>query len=262
MRHDLVGKLESVSGEEARIAVAGTASGIDLGAQVKLTIAATGSYQIKQHRLVALEWKQKEERDGGPASPTSTAETTWRLSRNAIAMPKELTDVALVAAKVPEGIEAPPEELLAVAASGPKNLCQLTHARDWQEVAKTNDHLILRLMNRGDWVAQVTITPWTPAEKGKHMTPDEFKQELNETPGWEPEEVREDGEVPSAKGYWIYRTSALGELDGIKVLQNFYVVAGPEGDQAVLAFILRPAQAERLGTQDLKLIDGLSFPPR
>jgi hypothetical protein len=52
----------------------------------------------------------------------------------------------------------------------------------------------------------------------------------------------------------------MGQLDGIKVLQNFYLVAGPNGDQVVLAFTLTPSQAEKLGARDLSMAGSIDFP--
>src|SRR5262249_35022381 len=132
--------------------------------------------------------------------------------------------------------------------------------RDWQTVSQTEEHMVMRLIERGDFVAQVTITPWTRAEKGKHLSADEFRQEMPETPGWEPEQELQTGEVPAQGGRWIYRISTLGQLDGNKVLQNFYLVAGPGGDQVVVAFTLNPKQADRLGTRDLSLAASIDFP--
>ena len=63
-------------------------------------------------------------------------------------------------------------------------------------------------------------------------------------------------------GYWGYRVSALGELDGLKILQNCYLIAGPEGDQVVLAFKMRPAFADKLGTRDLTLVNGVELPKK
>jgi hypothetical protein len=48
-------------------------------------------------------------------------------------------------------------------------------------------------------------------------------------------------------------------MDGLKVVQNFYIVAGPGGDQVVLAFTMTPTQAEKLGTRDLALVQGIDF---
>jgi hypothetical protein len=258
--HELSGKLESVKDDVAHITVTGTASGISVGAMEKLTIQATGSFDLKEQRLVALEWKQKDVRDQGPASPAATIESTWKIERALLEEePKALCDAALV--KVPDG-DAPPESALQLSHRDPKRRYQLVYDRDWQVTSQTDDHLILRLIDRGDWVAQATITPWAKVEPGKHVSADDFKEAMADTPGWEADEVREDGEVPSEKGNWIYRLSALGEIDGVKVLQSFYLVAGGNGDQVVVAVTLRPALAEKLGTRDLKLVDGVELPKK
>ena len=118
----------------------------------------------------------------------------------------------------------------------------------------------MRLMDRGDFVAQVTLTPWTKAENGKHLAPEDFRQAMADTPGWELEDELQAEEVPAEGGYWVYRISALGDLDGAKVMQNFYLVAGPDGQQLVLAFTLPPKQADRLGTRDLSMAASLAFP--
>jgi hypothetical protein len=173
--------------------------------------------------------------------------------------PASLADYSLVAAKVDSAADAPSPEVLELLLRDLNGRFLLNCDRDWHTVSQTEHHLILRLVDRGDFVAQVTITPWTRAAPGEHLAPDDFKTVLSDEPGWEPEEVREDGEVPSARGLWVYRVSALGELDGLKVLQTHYLVANSRGEQVVLAFTLRPALAEKMGTRDLKLVEGVDF---
>jgi hypothetical protein len=66
---DLTCKLEEVKNNIARVSVKGTATGIDLGALTKLTIDAVYQYDLGRHRLVSLEWKQKDQRDRGRPAP-------------------------------------------------------------------------------------------------------------------------------------------------------------------------------------------------
>ena len=66
--------------------------------------------------------------------------------------------------------------------------------------------------------------------------------------------------MPSEGGRWVYRISSLGTMDGVQVLQNFYLVAAPSGEQVVLAFTMTPKHAERLGTRDLSIAASLDFP--
>jgi hypothetical protein len=82
------------------------------------------------------------------------------------------------------------------------------------------------------------------------------------TPGWEQEGVLQAGEVLKEKGRWVYRVAAVGQMDGLKLMQNFYLVAGPGGAQVVLAFTFTEAQADKLGARDLALVNGLELPPK
>jgi hypothetical protein len=251
-------KLLAVKDNTATVSVTGTATGIELGALVKLTIDATYHFDLNAKRLTWLEWKQKDEREQGPASPAATVDVTTTVKRTVIDTPKSLSDVALVSA--PGGKDPPPPQMTQLLYIDPKWRFELVHGREWQPVGRTDDHLVLRLMERGDFVAQVTVTPWTKAEPGKHMAPEAFAEEMSRTPGWTMDRELQAGEVRSEGSSWIYRISALGTLDGTNVMQNFYLVAGPAGQQVVLVFTMTPKQADRLGSRDLSLAGSIDFP--
>jgi hypothetical protein len=258
VEQDLTAKLEQVADQVARITVSGSANGIEMGAQVKLKITATYRFDLTAKRLTWLEWKQTDERDQGPASPALTASSTTTLTRQPIARPDSLADAAL--ASVPTGDKVP-EALLWVEYRQPGGKFELNHPRDWLMVGEPDGKLVLRLMDRGDFVAQATITPWTPAEKGKHLSPDEFKAAIAGSPSWELEKLLQAGEVPpGGEGRWIYRVSMLGKMDGLAVMQNCFLVAGPNGDQVIVAVTLTPKKAEQLGSRDLSLAGSIEFP--
>jgi hypothetical protein len=140
-----------------------------------------------------------------------------------------------------------------------KKRFDLVHGRDWQIVGQTDDHLVLRLMERGDFVAQATLTPWKKHPAGKHLSGAEFTQIIAKTPGWEQDKVLEAKEIEAPKEHWIYRVAAEGQLDGLKALQYFYLIAGPQGDHLLVAFTMTPSQAQKLDTRDLVLIRGITF---
>jgi hypothetical protein len=254
---NLTCKLEEVEGPVARVSLTGWAAGIDLGALVKVEIAATYSFDLQSKHLTQLQWRQKDEREQGPASPATTVQSTILLSRKAIDQPATLSNVNLIS--VPAGFE-PPLPLTQLEYHDRQGRFDMVYGRGWQIVGQTQEHLVLRLIERGDFVAQATITPWTKADPGKHLSPEQFRQAMAQTPGWEPEEELQAGEVPADGGRWIYRISASGQLDGTGVLQNFYLVASPAGEQLVLVFTMTPKEADRLGGQDLSLAASIDFP--
>jgi hypothetical protein len=258
IKQDLVGKLEEVTEDTARVTITGKVSGIDVGATVNLTIEATSKVNLKEHRLVQLEWNTTDEREQGPVNPASSIKTTTMLKRESIKEPECLGNVALVS--IPEGLDVPPS-LTQLWHRDPQGRFELNYSRDWQIVAQTKDHLVLRLMDQGDFISQATITPWKSAGKAQHMSPTRFRDVVESTPRWEVEKELEAGEIEgTVKDGWAYRISALGHLDGAPVLQNYYLLAGPNGDQAIVLFTMHPKQADKLGSRDLSLFGGVEFP--
>jgi hypothetical protein len=258
-KHDLTGKLQKVAGDEATLTFEGSATGVAQGAQVKCGVEATGTYDLKSKRLTKLVWKQKDDRDQGPISPASSLETTVTLSRKAIERPAALDDVALVS--VPDGF-SPPGPMTNLEFRDPKGRYALVHPRDWHLTTVSADHAVLRLMDGNLWVAQLTVTPWTKAKKGEHLSGDQFKHEMRTSADWRPERELESGEIKSEGGRWTYRLSEIGQLNGVTVMQNFYLVAAPGGEQVVLTFTLSPKMADKLGARDLTVASSIELPAK
>src|SRR5207244_4147476 len=126
--------------------------------------------------------------------------------------------------------------------------------------SRSNQQHILRLMERGDFIAQLTITPYRKTAPGQHLSAEEFKEVVSQAPGWEPDNIEKGSMVSSPGNYWIHRIAAAGALNSIKVVQYFYLVAGPQGDQVVLTFTMAPNKAQSLGTRDVDVVRSLTFP--
>ncbi len=252
--HAVKARLVSIVGDKATIQVSGRATGIEIGATVRVEFDASLTYDVAAGRVVAARWRQKDEREAGPASPAVTVDATIMIQRKLIPTPTVLGDPALVS--VPKGFE-PSDVQLAIDYKDDKGRFELLHARDWHMVAKANSHLVLRLMDKGDFLAQATLSQWTKAENGKPMSPEAFKEAMGRIPGWEPAKELQGGEVPSGDKRYIYRWSVVGKMEGVDVMQNFYLVAWPDGNQMVVTVTTAPKQAERLGSRDLALVGSL-----
>jgi hypothetical protein len=254
VKSQLVGKLTAVKDGVATFAVEGTAEGVENGARVVLTVTATGTFDATAGRVTTLTWKQKDEREQGPVSPASRVEATVTLKRDSAELPKELADEAV--AKLPAG--EPPASLTALRHTDPRGQYTLVYPRDWHVTGQTDSHLVLRLMERDTFLAQATVGLWKKAEAGKHSPADEFKKAASETRGWMQTKVLEEGEVPVGSG-WLYRLTAEGKMDSMPVVQTFYLLAGPGGDQVAVTVVMRPEQAKAVGTRDLDLVKAINF---
>jgi len=257
--HQLTGRLEAINDGKAYFNVSGKASGIDLGAKVEITVNARCEYDLLAKRLVRVEWTQHDQRDQAPASPAMQLRSKTTITRTPLERePDELTSVAL--AGVPSG--PVPESLLHLREQDVAGRFRLTHSRDWYLVARTNAHTVLRLMEKGDLLAQATITPWKKALPGEHLSPEQFRHLASEAPAWQVEEVLEDGPIATSTQRYIYRHAVRGTLEGLKVVQIFYLIANPTGEQAIVTFTMRPGVLAQVGERDLALVNALELLPQ
>jgi hypothetical protein len=259
VKHDLVGTLTASADGKATFTITGKAEGIEHGAKVALTITATGTFDLAAKRITALTWKQKDDREQGPVAPASEVNAIVTLKREALAeSSKELNDAAL--ATVPK--DEVPVAMTLLHYADPKSHYALTYPRDWHITGQTDQHLILRLLDKGEFIAQATVLTWKKADAGKHTSTDDFKKAVNATPGWSASRVLEDTETTSPDGRWLYRIVAEGKLDELPVVQSFSLVAGPQGDQAALTVAMKPEKAKAVGTRDRELLNALTFPKK
>ena len=258
VKNALVGKLTDAKGV-ATFTIEGTAEGIEHGAKVALTVSATGTFDTAAKRITSLTWKQKDVREQGPVNPAAEVDVTVTVKREVLAAPPAAVSDAAIAT-VPQGNPTPLMTHLRHADA--KGRFQFVYPREWHVTGQTDSHLVMRLLDRGEFIAQATITGWKKVEAGKHTPVDEFKKAVGESPGWIATRVIEDAELPTDGGRWIYRMSAEGKMENLPVFQSFHLIAGPQGDQAVVTFAMKPEQIKAVGTRDVGLVQAIEFPGR
>jgi hypothetical protein len=255
-KQDLGGALKSVQGDRARVTLQGTVRGIHLGAQVSIHVAAKSFlvFDIKEKRIVELEWHQSDQRQQGPATPHLSADVVIKLERTPIPQPAELNDLALV--PVPNG--APPAGLTNIVHRDPQRKFEFQHSREWQYVGERNGQKVWKLVTaRGDYIADAILAPW----KGR-MVPDAqvFKQLMEESPGWKQEsDTQLDDAVKHPAGYTVYRASAAGKMEGSPAFRSAYLLANPAGQQFLVTFITPPNQVSNLETRDQALVESIEL---
>jgi hypothetical protein len=249
----LVGKLESVSGDTATIAITGTVEGIVRGAEGKVTVDSKLTYSFASKRLTGGTWKHKTERQAGPATPPVTMESQTTVQWSPGTSP-ELSDEKV--ASIPQ--TAGPEHLL-LHYRDAKGRFTFQHGRHWQVVAQNEKVTVLRWLELGELKAQLNIHPWTPPVAGQRITAEEVRQFVTAIPGLTVDKVLHNGETPAAPGLWIYRYTVQGNLQQVAVIQSCYAVAGPNGEQALFLFTIETDHAKELEGLDQGLVNTVRF---
>jgi len=258
-KNELVGTLVSLDAGIAKFAIAGTAEGVEVGAAAKAQVTASGLFDVKSGRITELNWEQTDDRTQGPASPAAEVTATVKLKRGVLAEePKELA--AAIREKVPAG--KVPAEMTNLRYVDPDGKYSFTYPREWVIVGRTNEHLVIRLVEKAEFIAQVTLSSWKKAEAGKHATAEEFKQSFAKLPGWEPTETTQDGAVAAPAGHWLYKVAAKGKQDGAEVIQSFYLLAGPDGDQVAVSVVASPDKGGKTVAREGQLLGAIAFPSK
>jgi predicted exporter len=56
-----------------------------------------------------------------------------------------------------------------------------------------------------------------------------------------------------------YDIAVKRDLNGVRAVQYFYLVAGQSGEQAMLTFTTTPGQIQKLGSRDLEFVRGFEL---
>ncbi len=259
---NLSGKLSKIQGDVAEGTIDGIVKGIGVGAQVAMEIKARFAFELKEKRIIALEWHQHDERLQGPVNPGLTADVIYRLKRTPIIEPNELSEIALVRA-----LSVPTEKVTGISYRDARGRFSFQHSRNWHMVGQQDKHLVLRLLSeRGDFVAQATLTPFTRETPGKMMDIDQFVALMATAPGWEQEadliEKNAKVDMPPESGLKAYRVGATGKLSGVAAIQYFHLLTADSGEQMVVTFTMDPKQAPNLSPHDLTLVRNITLSAR
>jgi hypothetical protein len=257
INQNLSAKLEEVKGDIAHARLLGKVQGIDMGAQVTMLVEAKFEFDLKEKRITSLTWKQTDERMQGPVNPALAAEVVYKMTRTPILEPAELNEIALVPL-----LAVPADKMTPLHYRDAKARFEIQHGREWHLVGQEDKHVVFRLMDRGDFVAQATLTPFKKEQPGMMMPIDDFVNLMAAAPGWEHEELLEKNDkvdVAGASGLKVYRVGASGKLEGVKAVQYFYLIQSAQGSQMIVTFTMDPAQAQKLDARDLTLVRSLTL---
>jgi hypothetical protein len=250
----IVCQLEKISDGEATIRVTGKVEGIYHGAEVKCQVDGELLHDTRASRWTRLTWRQRDERQAGPASPAATTEATTTAVRERGVKNDSLTDDAVAPLSA-----SPNNAQLLIEQRDARGRFVFHHDRNWHVVSQNERFTVLRLMERGELLGQVTVMPHTQERPGEHISAAEFQRRVQATPDFKVDQLLQAGEVPADPGHWVYRISVSGQAGDLQVVQNHYAVAGPKGHQVFFTFITEAALVDRFGARDLAMIGTVVF---
>lgn len=129
--------------------------------------------------------------------------------------------------------------------------------RNWQVVNEDGQVAVLRLVERGDMLAQCNATRLPALTAGKKLSLTEFQADVRKALGDNFRQFTAATELTSGADYHVLRVVAQGAVSDLPIEWRYYHVTDRSGRRAALAFTITQQFSERFGDHDQELALGL-----
>jgi hypothetical protein len=251
---NLTCKLESVTNMQARISFQGNVKGARDGAATQIEFTGHFIYNRKRGYIQKCELTQKDISKEGPIAPAMNVTATMVLERTLTenAGPLRTTE----ASKIP--LE-PNEALLRIRFDAPGKV-RFHHSRRWHVHHQSASEATLRLLEQGNFIAQVNIKLLPPAAQGKHVPEKVFQSDIREALGTQLQSITKAEDLKTDGKLYLYRVTAVGKVKKTEMQWNYYLAASPSGRQMSLTFTVEKQFLKPLGNNDEAFVTSIEFP--
>ncbi|HVU90402.1 MAG TPA: hypothetical protein VHD36_23965 [Pirellulales bacterium] len=243
---------KQVTDSAAQLELAGTVKGAIEGASTEIELKGRYKFDLQSKRVTWLALLVKEKRSIGSIAPGVDVTARLQMKIAPGATSEALSDTAL--ATIP--LEPSAEQALLEYTSAGGNF-QFLHDRGWHVVSEKPDAVTLRLMERGELIAQCNASGLPVVEAGKRFTLARFQEDVQKSLGDHFKQFVSAGESKNSLGQATCRVIANGEVESLPIQWNYYLVADDQGHQAVLAFTLESELVDRFGESDKAILSTL-----
>jgi hypothetical protein len=262
MDHVAVCEVRSVvTGEENRqvqIRLSGTVHGTVEGAASEMDLRGAYLYHLDEGRITKFNLAIKETRKPGEVS--SGLDVVAKLSLVATPLKKgdqqPFDEETLKKAR-----ELSNEALEQLAVDSPQRGYSFHHSCGWYATAEGREHMSLRLLDRGDFLAHCNVTTLPARPADKPMTLHEFEADVVKTLGEKMDKVEAATEWTNAAGHHCLGVIATGKADEVPMEWRYYLIAADGMRQATVSVTVEQELLERFADADKSIIDSLTLLP-
>ena len=249
---DASGILGEIKDGVAEIAVGGTLSGAVGGISTEIELKVKIKFDMTARRITQFAMLIKEKRAIGHVGPG--LDTVAKVIINVSPIPHSQTLTATVLQSVPQ---ATAPEQLALAYSPKGGQFRFQYDRRWYLTEDEPKLAVLRLVDRGELVAQCNISALPKLEKAVPLA--EFQRDVERTLGKNFGKFVAAGQTINEAGYAVFRVVVHGEVGGLPIEWIYYLVQDRAGHRVSLAFTLEQSLTDRFAATDRAIVSALAL---
>jgi len=249
---EVTSRLDQVADGVAKVVLSGSLRGAVSGVGTEIELKAKYNFDLQTKRVNYFALLVKEKRAVGHVGPGLDVVAKLLVKVTPIAQSVHLT---------PEVIAALPsasDQQALLEYEAPSHTFGFKYDREWFVTSDEPNIAILRMVKRGELVAQCNIAAILTVQK--EITLAGFQQEIQNSLGKNFGQFIRAAEETTPEGYHVYRVVAEGRVSDLPIQWIYYLVKNADGSQqASLAFTLEPGLTEKFGESDRELLAQLRF---
>jgi hypothetical protein len=246
-------KLDSIKENVAIVTLEGKVAGAIGGVSSDIELKGKLNFDLRQRAVTWLTLAYKENRAIGHAQPGFEVLTTLKLVTAPAQGVAELSDKSLAGLPLKTSASLTLIDLTSEAGG-----YQLIHDRRWQVMAEQHDLTILRLVDRGDLIAQCNLSRLPALAKGNQLSLEGFQEDVKRTLGKNFGQLV-DGSEEAEGGIRVLRVSATGSANDLPIQWMYYHLSDDHGHRMALVFTIENSLLERFAKVDRELVAGFRF---
>ncbi len=244
--------LGEITGGIADIAAAGTLNGAAGGIGTEIELKIKIKFDVNARRITQFAMLIKEKRAVGHIGPG--LDTVAKLVVNISPIEHSQTLTAAVLDGIPSRTTP---ELLALGYSPAGGQFRFQYDRRWYVTEDDPKLAVLRMLDRGELVAQCNISALPKVEKP--VTLAEFQRDVERSLGKNFGQFVGAAQSVNDAGYAVFRVVVHSEVGGLPIEWIYYLVQNRAGQRVSLAFTLEQSLTERFAATDRAIIAALTL---
>lgn len=253
-RNELRSTLRAVENETVVIDLSGNLRGAIAGVSSDIDVKAKYHFDRKRRLVRWLSMTIKENRSIGHASPGFEVTARIRVSIDPQEVPPQLHDSALAGLD----LAAEPGSLLLEFTSRPGGF-RFLHPRTWQVMVDRHDVSVLRMIERGDLIAQCNVSRIPNLPAGKRVALEAFQADIQRALKDEFGEFVQATQATSRDGHRVLRVVVAGQASGLPIQWRYYHISTDAGRQVSMVFTMDDKLVEKFADSDQTVISAFEF---
>lgn len=251
---DLQSALTKVEGNLATCSLTGHVEGAIDGVSTKIDVKANFRYEVQAGRVVFVGMLLKESRSIGHVGPGMevTAKLQVKVTPNA-------SHEALAAYQDAGALKKLVPEYSLLEYEPSKKSYRLLYDSRWHVMTDEPSSVAFRMVDRGELLAQAKLSTPIGVSHDRLATIEAFQNEIKETLGDEFGQFTSATTTENSLGIVTHRVTVQGTVEELPIEWRYYLLAGPKGQQVIVAFTLEQSEAERFGDADEQMVENIEF---